>query len=66
MPRETICPFLLEEIYKDSVPVGIRCKRAEIIFADRRIRRGFVYPLCGSMGNYKGCVLYKRLEKKNT
>ena len=63
MPDETVCPFLIEEIYNDDTAIGIKCEGADIRFADKVIRRGFVYPLCGSVGNFNNCLLYKYLAK---
>ena len=63
MQNETVCPFLIRELYEDNTAVGIKCQGAEIRFSSKHIRRNFVYPLCGSVGNYESCLMYKTLSK---
>lgn len=63
MQNETVCPFFEKELYKSNEFVGIECQGATIHFANKTTRREFVYSLCGSIGEYENCKIYKELSE---
>ena len=59
--KKTYCPFFIKE---NMQMTELICASAVISCPDREARREFVYTLCGSLGGYEKCPVYKFLENR--
>lgn len=57
--KKHYCPFFLNE---NENLTKLNCEACTINFPSREARRNFVYPLCGSLGGFKDCRIYKMLS----